>query len=206
MHYRPTQPEHLIGPAQRIASILVPKARRLNASPQEGLMKLLLFGAPGVGKTNVAQMVAASLAGGERLSIEETEGKNVRIETVRRWIDQLAYGNLWGGLQVQIVNELDLVPRDAQDLMLGYLDRLPSGRAFIGTSNLQLDLLQERFHTRLQQFRVEAPSTEDIASFLMKRFSIGEMEANQIAVGSGGNVRAALADAESLLDCQMAAC
>lgn len=204
MHYKPTAPEHMIGPANKIASILVPKAKRLLDSPNESLMKVLLYGVPGVGKSRIAEMIGLTLTGGQRLSYQEIEGKNVKIDTVRQWMDQLAYGSLFGGFQVQVVNELDLVPRDAQDLMLGYLDRLPTGRAFIGTSNLQLDLLAERFQTRLQQFKVEPPDTEDIATFLIERFEIPEMQANQIAVGSGGNVRAALADAESLLDCQVA--
>lgn len=203
MHYKPTAPEHLIGPARKIAGILMPKAKRLAKNPNGG-MKLLLYGVPGVGKTRIAQMLADTLTGGQRLCIEWIEGKDVRIDTVRKWKDQLAYGSMFSTFNVQIVDELDLVPRDAQDLMLGYLDRLPAGRAFIGTSNLQLDLLQERFQTRLQQFKVGQPDTEEIARFLVEKFDIGEMEANQIAVGSGGNVRAALADAESLLDCQMA--
>jgi replication-associated recombination protein RarA len=204
MHYRPTQPEHLIGPARKIANVLVPKARRLLENPNESLMKVLLYGVPGVGKSRVAEMIGMTLTGGQRLSYQEIEGKNVKIDTVRSWMDQLCYGSLFGGFQVQVVNELDLVPRDAQDLMLGYLDRLPTGRAFIGTSNLQLDLLAERFQTRLQQFKMDAPDTSEIVAMLQDKFCIPETQANQIAVGSGGNVRAALADAESLLDCQVA--
>ena len=46
------------------------------------------------------------------------------------------------------MNELDRCTREAQDLLLTYLDRLPPGRALLGTSNLHLDPLTERFQTR----------------------------------------------------------
>ena len=49
---------------------------------------------------------------------------------------------------MKIINDMDRCTRDAQDLLLSYLDRLPPGRAVIGTSNLQLDLLTESFQTR----------------------------------------------------------
>jgi len=97
------------------------------------------------------------------------------------------------GFLVRIVNELDRCSRDAQDLLLTYLDKLTPGRAFIGTSNLQLDLLTERFQTRFQAIRLAGPDTEEIAESLIRRWDVDKAVAFQIAVGSGGCVRAALA-------------
>ena len=87
--------------------------------------------------------------------------------------------------------------------MLAYLDRLPRDRAFIGTSNLQLDLLTERFQTRFQAWKITAPDSVEIARWLVRRWKAPKSLADQIAVGCGGCVRAALADLESAMDMRM---
>jgi len=162
-------------------------------------VKLLLYGPPGIGKTTIADMVADTLSG-TRLAVEEFHGKLVTVETVRQWMAGLGTGSLFGVYSVKIINEMDRCSRDAQDLLLGYLDRLPPWRAVIGTSNLQLDLLTERFQTRFQSVRLAAPSTEETAAFLRRNWDVDEATALRIAVGSGGCVRAALADLESWMD------
>jgi MoxR-like ATPase len=162
-------------------------------------MKLLLYGPPGVGKTSVVELVALQLAG-TPLSIEDYNGREVTVDLVREWMKQLPYGSLFSAWSVKIVNELDRCSREAQDLLLTYLDRLPPGRAFLGTSNLQLDLLTERFQTRFQAIKLLPPTTEELAAFLSAHWAVPSVTANQIAVGSGGCVRAALADLESYLD------
>ena len=103
------------------------------------------------------------------------------------------------------MNELDRCSREAQDLMLSYLDRLRPGRALIGTSNLQLDLLTERFQTRFQAFKITGPESDEIAAWLIRRWKAPKRLAQEIAVGSGGCVRAALADLESAIDMRAAA-
>jgi len=144
-------------------------------------------------------MVAAEISGCT-LAVEEFNGKLVTVDVVKQWMAGLSTGSLFGVYSVRIINELDRCSRDAQDLLLGYLDRLPPGRAVIGTSNLQLDLLTERFQTRFQAIKLAAPSTEEIAELLQQRWPVPEDIAMRIAVGSGGCVRAALADLESWLD------
>jgi MoxR-like ATPase len=200
MNWRPQTAEDLIGQAGLVARAQCRKAGRLTADTA-ATMKLLLYGPPGVGKTSVVELVALQLAG-TPLAIEDYNGREVTVDVVRQWMTQLPYGSLFGVWSVKVVNELDRCSREAQDLLLTYLDRLPPGRAFLGTSNLQLDLLTERFQTRFQAIKLLPPTTEELASFLAARWPVPAATATQIAVGSGGCVRAALADLESWLDQQ----
>ncbi|MCB1088270.1 MAG: hypothetical protein KDM63_14570, partial [Verrucomicrobiae bacterium] len=91
-------------------------------------------------------MLARELTGSP-LAIEDFNGREVTVEVVREWMRGLAYGSLFSRWCVRIVNVLDRCTKEAQDLLLTYLDRLPPGRALLGTSNLQLDLLTERLQT-----------------------------------------------------------
>ena len=177
---------------------MVAKASKLHDAPNVPV-KILLYGPPGVGKTSIADMIAETLAG-TPFAIEEFNGKLVTVETVKQWMANLAYQSMFGVYSVKIINEMDRCTRDAQDLLLSYLDRLPAGRAVIGTSNLQLDLLTERFQTRFQSIKLAAPTTEEIAAMLASHWPVDQATALRIAVGSGGCVRAALADLESWLD------
>jgi MoxR-like ATPase len=200
MNWRPQTAEDLIGQAGAVARAQCRKATRLTADAT-ATMKLLLYGPPGVGKTSVVELVALQLAG-TPLAIEDYNGREVTVDVVRQWMTQLPYGSLFGDWSVKVVNELDRCSREAQDLLLTYLDRLPPGRAFLSTSNLQLDLLTERFQTRFQAIKLLPPTTEELAAFLASRWPVPAATATQIAVGSGGCVRAALADLESWLDQQ----
>jgi replication-associated recombination protein RarA len=198
LSWRPQRPEDILGPAGAVAKKLLAKAETAKANGRAPV-KVLLYGPPGVGKTTIAEMLANTLSDSP-WSIEEANGKLVTIETVKGWMRDLHYGSLYSDWSVKLVNELDRCSRDGQDLLLSYLDKLPPGRAFIGTSNLNLGDLTERFQTRFQAIKLLCPDSDEIRDFLMNRWQVPEPLAARIAVGCGGNVRAALADLETHFD------
>lgn len=194
--YKPKTPAEFIGPARTIAKILQGKASRL--TKHGGHAKLLLYGPPGVGKSTLALMFAANLTS-HPIQVELTNGRSVTPVTVANWQDAGRYLSVFGQWSVKIIDEIDRCPIPVQELLLTYLDQLPDRTAFIGTSNLDLNQLTERFHTRLQQFKVNAPETDDINAFLTK-WKLRKGDVANIAVGCGGNIRAALLDAQSFID------
>ena len=68
--------------------------------------------------------------------------------------------------------------------------------AFLGTTNLDLTSLTERFQTRFQSVRFQPPENEFIAAFLARRYGAPITITRRIAEGAKGNVRAAMADLE----------
>ena len=178
----------LIGPAGRLVETIVPTLRT------QKRVKMLLSGPPGVGKTATANAIGAALCGGA-FAVESINGRKLTIHVVSDWQADFASSSLFGsGWKVKIVNEVDTCPKDAQDLLLSFLDEMPPNRGFIGTSNLELSSLTERFRTRLLCHEVKAPKAEEIAALLAE--SVPSEVAHHIANLCGGNVRAAVLDAE----------
>ena len=84
-------------------------------------------------------------------------------------------------------------------MLLTYLDRMKPGHAFLGTTNLDLGSLTERFQTRFQSVRLQPPDNEALAAFLARRWAVPIATTRMIAAGASGNVRAAMADLEMWL-------
>jgi replication-associated recombination protein RarA len=156
----PACPADFVGQAGKVAEVLLRKAERLRANPDQPL-KLLISGAPGIGKTSLVNLIARTLAS-HPVAIEDVNGKEVGLELAREWTRSLAYGSLFGSWSVKVVNELDRCSKDAQDMLLTYLDRMKPGHAFLGTTNLDLGSLTERFQTR---FRMIAAGARDNVRF-----------------------------------------
>lgn len=182
------EPCPLIGPAK-------PLAERLVATAGDRL-KLLFYGPPGVGKTALAEWIAVQLAG--KFDIESINGRNLTIGVARQWMQDLQSMSLYSTWRIRIVNEVDTAPADTQDALLSLLDEMPTQRGFIGTSNLQIKELSERFRTRLEKYKITAPAQDEILALLLARGMAAE-PAKMAAATCGGNVRQALIDAAAWL-------
>jgi replication-associated recombination protein RarA len=190
----PSCPADFVGQAGKVAEVLLRKAERLRSHPDQPL-RLLVSGAPGIGKTSLVNLIARTLAS-HPAAIEEVSGLEVRLDLAREWTRSLAHTSLFGPWSVKVVNELDRCSKDAQDMLLTYLDRMKPGHAFLGTTNLDVASLTERFQTRFQPARLQPPENEVLAAFLARRWGAPITITRQIAEGAKGNVRAAMADLE----------
>ena len=190
----PSYPAGFVGQAGKVAEVLLRKAERLNANPNQPL-KLLISGAPGIGKTSLVNLIARTLAS-HPAAIEDVNGREVGLDVAREWTRSFAYASMFGPWSIKIANELDRCSKDAQDMLLTYLDRMKPGHAFLGTTNLDLTSLTERFQTRFQSVRLQPPDNEVLATFLARRWGAPITITRQIAEGAKGNVRAAMADLE----------
>jgi replication-associated recombination protein RarA len=190
----PLTSRDLIGPARKVGAKLFARARRLHPACN---WKLLLYGPWGTGKTAIVRMILPVLGSG--FDIEKVNGRNVSTDVVREWQRNACFRSLFGGWKIKHIDEVDLVPLVAQDLMLTFLDDLPDRSAVICTSNLSLETLTERFQTRFELVRVNGPTDAELAKWLQKRWTIPQPISDFIALGAGGNVRQALLDATSFL-------
>jgi replication-associated recombination protein RarA len=164
----PSCPADFVGQAGKVAEVLLRKAERLRTNPDQPL-KLLITGAPGIGKTCLVNLIARTLTS-HPVAIEDVNGKEVGLELAREWTRSIAYGSIFGSWSVKVVNELDRCSKDALDMLLTYLDRMKPGHAFLGTTNLDLGSLTERFQTRFQSVRLQPPENEVLAAFLARRW------------------------------------
>jgi hypothetical protein len=201
--FEPACFSELIGPAATVGRVVEAKIARLKANPGNATYKSVFYGPPGTGKTCLAKIAGLALAE-DRLAVEEISGLQVNIDVVKQWIHGSSMGGLFGDWQVKVVHEMDRIPTAAQDLLLQYLDILRPRCGFIGTSNLAIDTLQERFQTRMQPWKILGPTSDEISAFIRARWDVDAGTANTIGVGCGGNVRAALLDLESHLDVKLA--
>lgn len=197
----PRQSGDFIGQARKLAVILERKAASIKAQPQA--VKMLVIGPPGTGKTAAVEMYARLVAGSP-CQIEIYSGADLTAAIVRQWEAERHYRPLFGGQSVKVVHELDKASAQAQILLLNYLDKLPPWISVVATSNLDLSELSDRFQTRFQQFKLRPPSNAEIAG-LLEQFGLNG-QAQLVADKCGGNVRAALLDAQSLLDAREMEC
>jgi len=197
--FRPRTAGELIG--DRTVKICRSLEAKVEGIKDRGLpLRYLFYGTPGVGKTTIADILAAKLVD-DPIAITSTNGANVNAEMVRQWMYDVHTSSLMSRWSVFVINEVDTMSRQAQILLLSWLDELPAYRAVFTTSNMNLNNLEERFHSRFIAWEIKPPKPAEISEEITAKWKqLKPKQAEAIAIKSKGNVRAALLDVESVID------
>jgi replication-associated recombination protein RarA len=204
----PLQPSDLIGSEiQKTASYLWKSIDEVHKG-EDYPLALVITGAPGIGKTTLANMLALKITGSP-YAVTTENGKEVGVQRVRDVMDSMNNSTLFSttGHQCWIINEGDKITDDGQVAFLSMLDACPTHYHVILTSNEDLDNWSERFQTRFEVYNINAPSDEEIAQGLEARLKpekwnkqIADMwprVAETYAERCNGNVREAIMEIRS---------
>jgi DNA polymerase III delta prime subunit len=185
----------LIGMAGQIAKVQIARVDQRRASR----IKLLLHGDPGCGKSAACRLIGDGIA--REHSISRLSACQLNADMVRDWLHECRYSRSeW---RVYHLDECDAINPTVGVLMLQFLDEVPPMTAVLCTSNESLGELSDRFQSRFQTIQVRRPAPDHIADFLAGRWPKLADVAQEIAGQCGGDVRAALNDAQAHLDFEM---
>jgi replication-associated recombination protein RarA len=203
----PSLPDELIGASiRKVADALYQTAQMyIEDDDIDEPLAIVLTGAPGIGKTTLANILALKLTGSNFAVITEN-GKEVGVHRVREYMDTMNESNLFSitGHQCWIINEGDKITDDGQTAFLSLLDQCPANHHIILTSNEDMDNWSERFQTRFEVFPIDSPVSTEITDGLIKRLAPKQLEGNEklkkawpqvvsvAAKACGGNVRQAI--------------
>jgi replication-associated recombination protein RarA len=195
--YTPSSPEEIIGSAGQIAAEL---KRSVKDALDNGNapIKVIFAGDPGVGKSTLANLLIRELGVTSKWAVKKYSGADVTIEMVREIAADLHYKDLFGAYRVIWIEEVDASSDAAKTRFLMEIDDLGPGVAIICTTNAKDGGIKKRFETRFKYYQVDPPEPHEIQA-LLARFGISKQDAVQISTFACGNVRAALLDAERLL-------
>jgi len=196
-------PNFWIGKTARIAANLWKQIPKLQTTTDPIERRYLFTGDPGLGKTDVAEHLAAALTGEDfervhaRMSVntEIINGQSCSIEVVRRWQELGHYRPLFGQCRVQLIDEIDGMSLAALNEIRSYLDRLPPATVFLATTNKKTSELQEQLQSRFKVCYFDKASDAELLGWLTGTYGLPAGYAETVVKGAGGNVRAAKIDA-----------
>jgi len=196
---KPTQPQHFLGKAGRIAKVLFDAVPEIKTNRQlDTLDRCFLFhGPPGTGKSSLAECLALAIAGSKH-EIEKINGQSCNVEVIRRWMADSPYFPLFGQCKVRLIEEIDAMSIAACNDARTWLDDLAPRNVVIATTNKTIKELQEQLQSRFQQWEFEKVNNQSIADWLVLNYRLAKDVAARIAAGAKGNVRVALADAKAV--------
>jgi DNA polymerase III delta prime subunit len=181
----------MIGKAARIVMAMRRQVAR------GGPIRLLLYGQPGVGKSAACGVIVREIAC-HSSAVSHVSAAQLTADHVRDWMLGTFYAS--DGWRVYRVEEADAVSPQVEVLLLQFLDKLPARHAALFTSNASLAGITGRFQSRCTAVQVDPPTPTEIETFLRTRWPDLGDAASEIAASCGGDVRAALNDAQMELD------
>lgn len=194
--FNPVKPEDYAGKTAYWASILFAAAVEVRINPEP--VTWLLWGAPGVGKSTLAEQLALAIAG-HSMAVEHRIGSAVSVEVVRDWQRNACYRPLLGEFTVKVIDEVDGIPLTALTEIRFYLDHMPVHTAIIATTNKAPGELQPQLQGRFEQYEFPAITNEQMSDLLVRRCDIPRHAASAIVTGCKGDIRAALKDARAFM-------
>lgn len=195
--YLPTKSEDFCGKTARIAALLFKKADALKSS--DSCAKWLFSGAPGLGKSRLAEVLARDLAH-HPSAIEQLNGQSLSVDLVRDWERSLCYKPIGGQRWVKILDEVDCASPAALNELRTYLDRIKSGAVIIATTNKTLKELPAQLQSRFFPFVFEPITPEAFADWMVSQWGFDRAVALDIGQRNMGCVRSALIDCEAHMD------
>ena len=192
----PSTPNDLFGSGsnqpQHIAKVLWNAVDEVLSSEDENLA-FAITGAPGIGKTTIANMIGIHLTGSP-FAVETENGKDIGVQRVREMKMEMYNSSLFSttGHRCWIINEGDKITDDGQVAFLSLLDEQPSKFHVIVTSNEELDDWSERFHSRFEVYNIVPPSVDELSVGLTNRLDVNEKVGQVAAETCNGNVRQAI--------------
>lgn len=195
-------PPAYIGRTALIATNLWRQIPKLQTAIDPCERRYLFTGVPGVGKTDLAEHLAAAITGEsfERVharmavNVEVVNGQSWSVELVRAWQAAGIYRPLFGDYRVYLVDEIDAISLAALCECRSFLDRLPRGTIFLATTNKPITELQEQLQSRFKVFTFAPVADAELCDWLVKTYDVPPEVAMTAAQGSKGNVRAAKTD------------
>ena len=188
------------GAAARAVALQLERAVQQARQCGNASLKILLNGAPGIGKSALA-LYLGHLLGCDKWSTTKLNGTKVKMEKLEEIEASLHYKSLFGDYRVVNIEEADAIPSAAQINFLTLLDDLPNGVAVVCTSNCKVAEFQARFQSRFQLIELIPPANSEIEALLCDY--VPAKEAKNIATFCCGNVRSALLDAKGICQSQL---
>jgi DNA polymerase-3 subunit gamma/tau len=134
-------------------------------------------GPSGIGKTSLAWIIARQLA--RDWNIEEMDGNKCTQDAVRKLEVDFNYSAMGGGWKVVIVNEAHAMTRQAVQVWLHTLERLPDQRLviFTTTEKIQSDLFgnfSNPFGSRCKIFDFKTKGLSKLFAAMVRKIAIKE--------------------------------